>query len=141
MSSIRAILVVFFLAAIYFPGENSAEAQDGSLTYYTSMVNLLVQPANFEGKKISLVGYLARNDSPFVYLSREHALLNDISSGFPVYVESLSVSECMNRFVRVTGRLISDSPNEFAIADIENVWVNREGDNILTICSRPAKTK
>src|SRR6056297_764269 len=138
MSSIRSVLVIFFFfAVIHFPSQNAAESRNDSLTSYVSMVKILVRPSEFEGKKISVVGYLSRAHSPALYLSKEHALLNDISSGIPVYPEDLSISDCMDRFVRITGKFISDAPNEFALAEIEHAFVTTRGDNISTVCSRP----
>jgi len=110
------------------------------LTYYVSIIDLKTEPAKFQDKKVSVVGYLSRGDDPFLYLSMEHANFNDISSGFAIFLGDYSAPDCMNRFVRVTGRFVLDSPNEFAMIEISNIWVTRESDHVLVLCGRPSKS-
>jgi len=130
-------VVLFFLLAgiVILPSLRSSDLKGDSLIYYISMVNLINSPSDYKDKKVSLVGYLARESDPYLYLSKEHAFLSDISSGFPVFMRDLIASKCMNRFVRITGRFTLDSPNEFALTDISNIWIKRDTDQILVLCT------
>lgn len=84
----------------------SAEADEGAVP--VSLVQLLIAPENFSGKQVQVVGFLQKKPTLQLFLTEDHATSLDIQSSVAVSDDSpdgsLTQSDCLDHYVRVTGR-------------------------------------
>lgn len=65
-----------------------------------SMVDLLTRPSDFEGKVVTVQGYLSLMR---LYLTRDHAEISDSPSSIPVRGPAPELAECSDAYVHVVG--------------------------------------
>lgn len=118
--SILVVALLFLLCGFNFL--RTAWAKDADGVHHLSLVHILVAPEASVGKRISVVGYLSGETDPVLFLTEGHARQNDVVSGIPVYMVGQDFKLCLEKVVRVSGRLIEDSGGVFAVADVSNIW-------------------
>ena len=105
-----------------------------------SMVALLSHPQDYEGDLIELKGYFGAGRTsvaPALFLSRDHAEIDDLSSAFFLTSESCGFIEthCSGHYVYLEARFIRRSgpenagsdPSSFTIDDVTKVDVFKDG--------------
>jgi hypothetical protein len=65
-----------------------------------SMVDLLTRPSDFEGKIVTVQGYLSLMR---LYLTRDHAEISDSPSSIPVRGPAPELAKCSDAYVHVVG--------------------------------------
>jgi hypothetical protein len=89
-------------------------------TVAASMVSLIADPSSFESRRISTNGYLAVIAStPFLFLSHEHARMDDTASGFAIL--SWELERCEDTHVAVYGTFFRRESGEYVINDVSRV--------------------
>lgn len=90
-----------------------------------SAVDLLVAPEKHEGVVVSVKGYLSGDSgSLFLYLTRDHAEMEDIVSAIIVadfFEMGASQSDCLDKYVEVVGRFERDRGVVYAINRVERI--------------------
>ena len=80
---------------------------EGSLS--VSMVSLIASPNKYDGKRITVEGYLEGSIGFRLYLTKEHAMINDSSSSVSLVnldFKDTAISEyCTGNYAVVKGRL------------------------------------
>lgn len=126
-SGIAAQIVVANLMAVLF-----SSVADAGLARSVSMVALIASPARYEDQRVAVVGYHYGDLIPAViYLSREAALLADVSSS--IAVENTidgqrfgELTRCLNQYVSVTGIFKEIAVGVYGLTDIEHVVAHGE---------------
>lgn len=86
-----------------------------------SLVELIVDPAKYDGKKIEVSGYLRAEDSiPRLYLTREDAYMRNSGSAVFVNLEYDDAIKCSDKFVMVAGE--AGVIPSLGVASIPVVW-------------------
>ena len=84
-----------------------AETSDDAVP--VSVVQLVANPDDFAGKAIAVTGYLQKNPTLRLFLSKDHGAARDIQSSVIVSDDtsggSLTQSGCLDQYVKVTGTL------------------------------------
>ena len=97
-------------------------------TIFVSMVQLLAHPNDYDGYPVTVTGHLAR-DGSILFLSAEHAEMDDVVGGLPISIayRNVDVSEhgipntgCEDRFVRILG-IFEKRANEFIITSVSKI--------------------
>lgn len=135
----KIIRITVLILAI-FPGYESVRGEPphiDDMIRYVSMVELLVNHEKYSGMRVSVAGYLHQGDSTYVYLSREHAQLDDISSAIRISIQGADLSLCRDRFVRISARLIPAESGEYVLASVERIWTLGAGRLERISCVTP----
>ncbi len=86
---------------------SGAETSDDAVP--VSVVQLVTNPDDFAGKAIAVTGYLQKNPTLRLFLSKDHGAARDIQSSVIVSDDtsggSLTQSGCLDQYVKVTGTL------------------------------------
>lgn len=103
---------------------------DTSVEYESrSIVEVVVTPSRFFDRRINLRGYYGENIlGPFLYLTREHAQMLDLSNAIRLGrtsdgVQFATIAECDSNFVSVFGRFAMLDTGAYGLTDIERVVV------------------
>ena len=100
--SIRRILVFSLLVIVSSNPERGAAGQQAEAV--ASLLTLLANPAELDGKVIEVVGYLSHDVGLTLYLTRDHAKAYDIASAIAIEEPDASLEKCAGAYVRVVGR-------------------------------------
>lgn len=131
MEKIRKRLPALLAIAFALTGFGCAESDRPTL--FVSLVQLMTNPGDYDGYPVSVSGYLAENGS-FLYLSADHAKMNDVAGGLPITISysdvdisehGLASTSCENQFVRVLG-VFTKRNAEYAIRSIERIYAYDE---------------
>lgn len=89
-----------------------------------SMVDLLARPSDFEGKIVTVQGYLSLMR---LYLTRDHAEISDAPSSIPVRGPAPELAKCSDAYVHVVG-WFGLRDGEYAIVKALEVsrWTDRK---------------
>jgi hypothetical protein len=95
----------------------------------TSLVDLIVRPQELENRRIMVSGFLSRDANLYLYLTEDHAKLEDIASA--VLVDSdglvgLAANHCLERYVSAVGSFGKDAGGEYAILQLDEVLISSE---------------
>jgi len=106
----------------------------------TSVVSLLSNPVRYEGSLIGLKGYFGGGRTtvfPALFLSQDHAEIDDISSSFSLMNQTGGFIEkhCRGHYVYLEAKFVRQSgpenrgsdPGMFAIADVTKLEIYRDG--------------
>ena len=128
--------VIVVLSVLLVVSSGGVEADDGAIP--VSLVRLLAAPDDFSGKRVEVIGFLQKKPTLHLFLTRDHAISLDIQSSVIVSDDSsdgsLTQSDCMDHYVRVTGRFdrlmgvawaIVGSEDVMRMDTIENCWQRR----------------
>lgn len=120
--------VLIFIVLMSFGSSVSCDTQTepNSVTRYISIVSVLHQPQSFNGNALSIVGFLSRDQSTYIYLSRDHAILDDISSAIRVDSGSEIKVSCLERFVRITAKLSIAEDGEPVLTSVSRIWTTSD---------------
>ena len=95
------IVLIGALATACSGAENSDDV------VLVSMVQLLTNPDDYAGKAVEVTGYLQKNPTLQLFLSKDHGAARDIQSSVIVSDDtpggSLTQSGCLDQYVKVTG--------------------------------------
>lgn len=73
-----------------------------------SLVELLANPQRFENKIVEVSGYLESINDLRLFLTKEHAVINDVKSSVEIFDSTdggiLIQLPCMSHYVKVTGK-------------------------------------
>jgi len=114
---------------------------------FLSMVELLVRPVGYEGALIEVTGFYGGVPTA-LFLTRDHAEINDLDSGFFVTdeTEGFVNKHCAGHYVRIEGRfkrrlggLPGSDPENFEIDDVTRITILVDGKE--TTCWPPERTK
>jgi hypothetical protein len=114
---------------------------------FPSMVELLARPVEYEGALIEVTGFYG-GVYPALFLTRDHAEINDLDSAFLVTNETEGYLDkhCVGYYVTIEGRfkrrlggLPGPDPENFEIDDVTQVRIFKDGDEI--ICWPPEKSQ
>ena len=134
----RYLRIVLLTSLIALVSAAIGCAEPDRKTIYVSMVQLLANPDDYDGYPVTVIGFLSRDGST-LFLSAEHAEMNDVVSGLPVAVayRDVDISEhgiattgCENKFVRVLG-LFEKNANEYIISSISKISVFDESAGLV----------
>lgn len=136
------ILGVMLLGSDRGPSQTSSsgEGHSGEPVRFTSMVELIVRPETYEGVLIEVKGFYG-GPFPALFLSREHAGINDLDSAFLVAdeTEGFITKHCAGHYVQIEGRfkrrlggLMGGDPENFIIDDVTQIDIL--GDSKTTTC-------
>ena len=127
-------LIALLGIAVGCMADESTVSSKSDPVFYVSLVSVVTAPSKYVGKRIAVVGYLSRDLAPFLYLSKEHSNFNDIVSGVSVHMREHSYKSCLNQYVRISGRFLSDGPGEYMLVEVSHIWVYRENEIRLSGC-------
>ena len=95
--------------------------------YPVSLIELLAVPEKFNGKEISVIGYLNGTITFDLYLSRDHANILDRESSIEIIDNtpdgSLIQSSCASNYVQVKGTFKKRADSMYVIAYIKSVSI------------------
>jgi len=119
-TTICAILATFVASADAL-SDSASELRDPA--YSISMVQLIVDPKHYEGKRVEVVGYLRQVVNPTLFLNRISADTRDFASSILLVDPSKEwemSSVCGDKYVKIVGRVML-SREAFELANIEKV--------------------
>ena len=91
-------------------------------TYVVSMIQLLDSLGRYEGKTVSVKGYLDTFTGLKLYLTKDHAIIHDFPSSILVSEEpGISDSECADSYVEIVGKIVRLNSSIFAIVDLTKI--------------------
>lgn len=110
-------------------GCGSADSDDANATLSVSMVNLIENGQDYDGKRVHVAGYLGVDMN--LYLSKEHANAFDMESSIPISDTDrgdIESSPCVRSFVFIEGRLAETDTDLYTLVDVSSVIQSgREG--------------
>jgi hypothetical protein len=116
--SVLAVLIVSLATSC-----SGGDTDNGAVP--VSVVRLLTDPKEFSGKQIEVTGYLQKNPTLRLFLSKDHGAARDIQSSVIVSDDStggsLTQSGCLNQYVQVTGTFDLLMGAAWAIVNVEDV--------------------
>ena len=89
-----------------------------------SLTELLVQPEEYSGRRIAVVGFLDEHAGVLLFLSEDHSLSRDFESAIIVSDTidlEISKSSCIGKYVRVIGTFRSFEYGDYLVADVERI--------------------
>lgn len=150
----KLLLAVGILGLILFAWDRgdshspAAQARAGEdAVKFPSMVELLARPTEYEGASIEVTGFYG-GIYPALFLTRDHAMINDLDSAFLVTDETEGVVDkhCAGYYVTIEGRFKrrlgefpGSDPENFEIDDVTQVSVFKDGKE--TTCWPPEAEK
>ena len=130
----RVFVVVIALLAASCSGAGTGE---GAVP--VSMVQLITDPGGVAGRTVEVTGYLQKNPTLRLFLSRDHGIARDIQSSVIVSDDtsdgSLTQSGCLDKYVKITGTLDRFMGAAWAIVRVQDVM---QVDTVETCWSRSA---
>ena len=131
----RIVRALVLLIAIFVSGcEGHADGGRVSLS------SVIAGPAQFVDSDLTVVGYhKSGTEPPFLYLTREHAQIDDWPSGVALW-ETVdgqrfsALAGCQNQYVMVVGRLSVLPTEQLGITDIVRVVALGDGRDSSKIC-------
>ncbi|MDH3521304.1 MAG: hypothetical protein OEM49_12685 [Myxococcales bacterium] len=100
-AGIASVSLALLLCQAALPGA----AEPGDPLLPASLVQILVAPERYEGRRVNVVGYLAAGPQMRLFITRDHARVLDLESSVEVESEALGASDCMEKYARVVGKL------------------------------------
>jgi hypothetical protein len=134
MQQLIARILVVFLFTLFVGCEGRA---DGGRV---SLMSLISNPERFVDEQVTVVGYHAAGlEPPLLYISKDHARLNDWPSGVLLYetvdgTRFSALAECQDQYVMVIGRYTLLPTEERGITDIVRVVALGEGLGATKTC-------
>lgn len=113
--------IVLFLASLCV-ASGCIAAEETVVTRIIPFVSLLVNPSQYAGERVSVVGFMAVDHSTYLYLSEGYAHLDDVSSAIRVVHSEELATDCLNSFVRLTATLRIEPNGEPVLRDVVRVW-------------------
>jgi len=108
-----------FLAVVTVQAEPTS-ARDSSVI--VSVIRLLESPDQYVDRSIIVKGYLSNNPGLNLYVTKDHALINDIASKVHVSQDpGISESKCANTYVEIVGSFVRIGKSNFGIGHIEKI--------------------
>lgn len=108
--------VLFSITALVF---SACIASEGP--YKVSLIELLISPDRYVGEKVSVKGFLDSDVNLYLFLTADHAKIDDYVSAISVGDVSgfrITESNCIDSYVEVSGTLISLPGPFVSIADV-----------------------
>ena len=113
------IVLIGALATACSGAENSDDV------VLVSMVQLLTNPDDYAGKAVEVTGYLQKNPTLQLFLSKDHGAARDIQSSVIVSDDtedgSLTQSGCLDQYIKVTGTLDRLMGAAWAVVRVQEV--------------------
>lgn len=77
-------------------------------SYYSeSLISIIAIPEGYKGASVAVMGYLKLDEESYLYATKDHAEIGDVSSSVKIHVEindrEFLKSECNNMYGWVTG--------------------------------------
>ena len=120
----KQFLAQTIVAILIFVAPISISCSSESLKR-VSFVELLVNPAEYTGLRVRVVGFLALDPSLRIFLTRDHAEAVDDESAFEVIDDtvdgSIIASSCTGTYVRIDGRFREVMNGAWAIVELEEI--------------------
>ena len=133
MKMLAFFLISSVIVLITLEEVRSEKTDDGPV-FYLPLISILVEPEKYDGKRVSIVGYLSGDQEPYLFLTDDHSYFSDYTSAIPIYLGDADFARCINRYARVTGRLKLESAITVAIVDVIRVEVRGTSDSALLPC-------
>lgn len=92
-------------------------------TIILPLVKLIVDPEPYVGARVEVIGYLAEPGLQ-IFLTKDHAMMSDFSSSIFVSdtdTGEITFSECMSRYVKITGNLAKTEHNNLIITNVTKI--------------------
>lgn len=97
--------VIIVLIGSMASANGGAETSDDAVP--VSVIQLVANPDDFAGKAIEVTGYLQKNPTLRLFLSKDHGTARDIQSSVIVSDDTpgglLTQSGCLGQYVKITG--------------------------------------
>lgn len=121
--------LIFFLSFILIACTSLVNSKTSLAESFlpVTLVNLINSPEKYERNNLKIVvsGYLASRANLYLFLSKEHAMLDDFASSVPLRLDSsdwsLTSSECLDKFVSLIGTFEKDFSGNYVISRITKV--------------------
>ena len=128
----RSAIALCFISILSFIGcsPHSSNAEEPA-DIVVSMVALLANPAEAEGRVIQVSGYLQHDVGLKLYLTRDHAEIADAVSAIAVQMPDASVVACAGAYAMVVGKF---GRSEFGGYEILETWRISRWDPELERC-------
>jgi len=140
MEKIPVCLMVIFSLCSFGAIPNAFSEE--SHFHEVSMIHLIANPKKYRYKKIAVKGYYTEARNGHLFLSKDHADIMDIKSGFPV-LDSRNVNNaqssaaCSGHYVEMRGEFVSFKDWErYSIIDLERVLILKQNKECWKVRKR-----
>jgi len=117
---LRSTYIMFAFLAVVTVQVESTSACDSSVI--VSVIRLLESPDRYVDRSITVKGYLSNHPGLNLYVTKDHALINDIASKVHVSQDpGISESTCANSYVEIVGSFVRIGKSSFGIGRIEKI--------------------
>lgn len=92
---------------------------------HVSLVNLLSDPDQYADRNVTVVGYLKDLANLRLFLTEDHALVNDTLSSILISdTDSADIlqSGCLMMYVQITGQFVEIDPNSYGLVAVDRVY-------------------
>ena len=108
-----------FLAVVTVQAEPTAARDTSAIV---SVIRLLESPDRYVDRPITVKGYLSNHPGLNLFVTKDHALMNDIASKVHVSQDpGISESACANSYVEIVGSLVRIGKSSFGIGRIKKI--------------------
>lgn len=89
-----------------------------------SMTSLIVNKERYLNKKIRISGYYSGKNYPYIFLSKDHADISDLTSGVHVAdhetgPDVMSKSPCQDQYIIISGNFRMNRHGIYAVYDVK----------------------
>ena len=146
MARNQGIALMIFTLLSFFSSDVIGAKKNQSIPhaqYAVSMVDLIVRPEQFThwDSSIQVAGFLAKHANLYLFLTKAHAKIYDMTSAIPFSLGdsdiSLENSSCVGQFVSVIGRIKKDPDGELVISHVIQVRASGKGWGLLPCWTAP----